>query len=60
MAKIEFSKEQMGLVGDALETYAGEIKKLWKKTDKLGLPEAESLKQTLLEVEALRGKVQGE
>ena len=60
MAKQDFTKEQLGIVSDALETYGGEVKKLMKKADKLGLPEAETLKQTFLEVEALRDKVSTE
>lgn len=60
MTKQDFTKEQSGIISDALEVYKGEISKLWKKAAKLGLPEADSLKQTLLEVEALRAKANGE
>lgn len=55
----DFSKEDKELIGDALEVFKDEVKKLWKKAEKLGRPEAKSLKQTLLETEALRSKVTG-
>lgn len=58
MAKLEFSKEEQGIVGDALVAYAGEIKKLMKKCEKMGrLKEESSLKTHFLEVEALRDKL---
>lgn len=47
------------IIGDALEVFKDEVKKLWKKAEKLGRPEAKTLKQTLLDTEALRGKVTG-
>ena len=53
----QFTKEELALVGDALEAYKSEIGKVYKKAEKLGLEQAESLKQTFLEVEALRSKI---
>ena len=59
--KKEFTNEQMGIIGDALDLYKGEVIKLMKKSDKLGLSEeVETFKKKFLEVEAIRNKVSGE
>lgn len=57
MTKLELTVEQVTIAGDALMTYGNEIKKLQKKAEKMGLPEAETLKGTYLRVEALRDKL---
>jgi len=57
MAKETFTKAELRIVVDALEVYKGEIKKLWAKTEKLGLAEADSIKETFLQIESLRTKL---
>lgn len=57
MAKEGFTPKEREIVRDALETYKDEVKKVLKKAEKLGLPQAGQVKQHFLEVEALRDKI---
>jgi len=59
MAKETFTRPELRIVAESLEVYKGEIRKLWIKSDKLGLSQAGSLKETFLQIEALRGKLPG-
>lgn len=53
-----FTAGELTIIGNALETYKNEVKKLMTKSEALGLmAEANDHKKTFLSVEALRGKV---
>lgn len=52
-----FGPSELKVLTDALICYGGDIKKLLKKAETLGLAEAKDLKQTFLLVQAVRGKV---
>lgn len=54
---VKYSNDEITIIGDALETYKDEVKKVMVKSEKLGLKEAFSLKKKFLEIEALRSKV---
>lgn len=57
-AKTTFSFSEIEIVSDALSFYKGEVLKVMKKCEKIGLtPEAEKLKEKFLEIEQLCIKV---
>lgn len=53
-----FGPSELKVLTDALICYGGEIKKLLKKAESLGLSEAKELKQTFLLVSAVHSKVE--
>lgn len=57
MAKSELSKTDLVIVSEALIVYGGEIGKLMKKAEKLNIKEAGTLKQTYLDIAALRDRL---
>lgn len=60
MASEKLTGKEKSIIGEALEVYRGEIKKLFKKAEKLNLDEQSSLKGKMLDAAALQSKVTGE
>lgn len=59
-ADAKYSAGEIKIISEGLLVYKEEVGKLMKKTEKLGLPEHQTLKKKFLEIEALRNKVFGE
>lgn len=55
----KLTDEEKAIIARALHAHSGELSKLMKKAEKLGIKEAGDLKMYLLEVESLRHKVGG-
>lgn len=52
-----WNAEEKKIIAQALTLYRSEVEKLWKKADKLGHRKAGDLKQSMLEVDAIRSKL---
>ncbi len=56
MSKKDLTAEDSATIAIALSNYSGEVGKLLKKAEKLGLDKAEQFKREFLRVEMIRDK----